>query len=78
MAKAVTRLPIYLRQKLYKSTRYYDSKNVVILIEFEKRFQVQISHLFNPIANIIASQEIKSKGVPPHARSNHDKSLQPG
>ena len=76
LAKAVKRLPNYLRQKFYESKRDYDSENVVALIEFEKWLQIRISHLFNPIANIIASQETKSNDVPPHARSNHSKILQ--
>ena len=76
LAKAVKRLPNYLRQKFYESTRDYDSENVVTLIEFEKWLQIRISHLFNPIANIIASQETKSKDVPSHARSNYGKILQ--
>ena len=76
LAKAVKRLPNYLRQTFYESTRDYDSENVVTLIEFEKWLQIRISHLFNPIANIIASQETKSKDVPPHARSNHGKIMQ--
>ena len=75
-AKAVKRLPNYLRQKSFESTRDYDSENVVTLIEFEKWLQIRISHLFNPIANIIASQETKSKDVPSHARSNYGKILQ--
>ena len=75
LAKTVKRLPNYLRQNFYESTRDYDSENVT-LIEFEKWFQIRKSHLFNTIANIIASQETKSKDVPPHARSNHGKILQ--
>ena len=76
LAKALKRLLNYLRQKFYESTRDYDSENVVTLTEFEKWLQIRICHLFNPIANIIASQETKSKDVPPHARSNHGKILQ--
>ena len=76
LAKAVKRLSNYLRQKFYESKRDYDSENVVALIEFEKWLQIRISHLFNPIANIIASQETKSNDVPPHARRNHSKILQ--
>ena len=75
LAKAVKRLPNYLRQKFYKNTIDYDSKNVVTLVEFEKWLQIQISHLFNPIANI-ASQETKPKDVPPYARSNYGEILQ--
>ena len=76
MAKASKRLPNYLRQKFYESIRDCDYENVVTLIEFEKWLQIRISHLFNPIAIIIASQETKSKDVPPHARSNSGKILQ--
>ena len=36
LAKAVKRLPNYLRQKFYESTRDYNSENVATLIEFEK------------------------------------------
>ena len=75
LAKTVKRLPNYLRQNFYESTRDYDSENVT-LIEFEKWFQIRKSHLFNSIANIIASQETKSKDVPPLATSNHGKILQ--
>ena len=76
LAKAVKRLPNYLRQKFYESTRDYNSENVVTLIEFEIWLQIRISHLFNPIANIIASQETKLKDGPSHARSNYGKILQ--
>ena len=76
LARAVKRLPNYLRQKFYESTRDYDPENVVTLIEFEKWLQIRINHLFNPSANIIASQETKLKDVPPHARSSHGKILE--
>ena len=71
LAKAVKRRPNYLRQKFYESARDCDSEN-----EFEKWLKIRISLLFNPIANIIASQETKSKDVPPHARSNNGMILQ--
>ena len=74
LAKAVKRLSNYLRQKFYESTRDCDPENVVTLIEFEKWLQIRISHLFNPITNK-ASQETKSKDIPPHAKSNHSKIL---
>ena len=40
LAKTVERLPNYLKQKFYESTRDYDSENVVTLIEFEKWLQI--------------------------------------
>ena len=56
LAKAVKRLPQYLRQKLYA---YMESKKnqTMNLIEFEKWLESRLHQYFNPVADIIAIQE---------------------
>ena len=56
--------------------REYGNPLLVSHLKIKKLLQIQISHLFNPVANIVASQETKSKDVRPSARSNHGMVLQ--
>ena len=64
VTKAVQRLPNYLRQTFYRHTREIIETDTISLIEFEKWFENRIKELFNPIADIIASQEIHHKKDP--------------
>ena len=61
VTKAVQRLPNYLRQTFYRHTREIIETDTISLIEIEKWFENRIKELFNPIADIIASQEIHHK-----------------
>ena len=59
LTKAVTRLPNQFRTSSYKSTKNYNFLNGdVTLIEFEHKLENRVKEYFNPIANIIADNEI--------------------
>ena len=71
VTKAVQRLPNYLRQTFYRHTREIIETDTISLIEFEKWFENRIKELFNPIADIVASQEIHHKKDPLTRRVNN-------
>lgn len=71
VTKAVQRLPNYLRQTFYRHTREIIETDTISLLEFEKWLENRMKELFNPIADIIASQEISSKKDPLYKRINN-------
>ena len=64
ITKAVQRLPNYLRQTFYRHTREIIETEVISLLEFELWLGNRMKELFNPIADIIASQESNRKKDP--------------
>ena len=64
ITKAVQRLPNYLRQTFYRHTREIIEIEVISLLEFELWLENRMKELFNPIADIIASQESNRKKAP--------------
>ena len=58
LTKAIHRLPLYLRNRLYKFTK---GRNLmdgsVNLLIFEKRLDDQIKVAFNPLADIVNKQD---------------------
>ena len=64
ITRAVQRLPNYLRQTFYRHTKEIIETEVIPLLEFELWLGNRIKELFNPIANIIASQESNRKKDP--------------
>ena len=62
LTKAVMRLPNQLRTSFYKSTKNYSFLNGgVTLIEFEHWLGNRVKEYFNPIANIIADNELRKQ-----------------
>ena len=65
LTKAVMRLPNQLRTSFYKSTKNYNFLNGdVTLIEFEHWLENRVKEYFNPIANIIADNELRKREKP--------------
>jgi len=57
LTKAVQRLPHFLRQTFYRHSRDILDSEVISLLEFENWLNKRTKEFYNPIANIIASQE---------------------
>ena len=57
ITKAVQRLPNYPRQTFYRHSREIIETEVISLLEFELWLGNRMKELYNPIADIIASQE---------------------
>ena len=64
ITKAVQRLPNYLRQTFYRHTREIIETKVISLLEFELWLGNRMKELYNPIDDIIASQESNRKKDP--------------
>ena len=62
--ETVWRLSNYLRQTLYRHTREIIDTEFISLLEFEVWLGKRIKELYNPIAEIIASQESNRKKDP--------------
>ena len=69
ITKAVQRLPNYLRQTFYRHTRKIIETDVISLLEFELWLGNRMKELFNPIADIIASQESNRRKDPLKTRN---------
>ena len=62
LTKCVARLPNYLRNQFFKSTADTSfTDGSVNLIAFEKWLEKKLRSYFNPLADIIASEEIEYK-----------------
>ena len=58
LAETVQRLPSYLRTPFYKySKAILNDTRALNLLEFEKWLQITFHQYFNPIANVVKSQE---------------------
>ena len=58
ISKVVQRLPNYLTHSFYKYTQIYIASNKsLLLLTFEKWLEITVHQYFNPIANIVSSQE---------------------
>ena len=64
ITKAVQQLPNYLRQTFYRHTREIIGTEVISLLEFELWLGNRMKKLYNPIADIVASQESNRKKDP--------------
>ena len=77
LTKAVKRLPNFLRHSFYKYCNpiKHSNKNIYTLKEFEKCIENEMQQFFNPIANILASNDESKRGNKPlFARNNHSSS----
>ena len=80
LMKAVERLTNFLRHSFYKYCNpiKHSNKNIYTLKEFEKRLENEkneMQQFFNPIANILTTNDESKKGDKPlFARKNHSSS----
>ena len=58
ITRPVQHLPNYLLQTIYRHTRKIIGTEIISLLEFEYLLGNKIKELSNPVANIIASQEL--------------------
>ena len=75
ISKAVQRLPNHLRHSFSKYSQIHIDRNKPLsLFQFEKWLEITVRQYFNPIANIIASQEsnkFKQRISQEFTRNNH-------
>ena len=75
ISKAVQCLPNHLRHSFYKYTQIHiDPNKSLSLLQFEQWLQITVHQYFNPLANVVTSQEsYKFKQRTSHelARNNH-------
>ena len=75
ISKAVQRLPNHLRHSFCKYTQIHiDPNKSLLLLQFEKWLEITVHQHFNPIANIVASQEsnkFKQRTRQEFTRNNH-------
>ena len=75
ISKAVQRLPNHLRHSFYKYTQIHRDPNKSLLLrQFENWLEITVHQYFNPIANIVVSQEsnkFKQRTRQEFTRNNH-------
>ena len=74
LTKAVEKLPNFLRHSFYKYSNpiKHSNKKIYTLKEFEKLLENEMQQFFNPIANILVTNEESKRGDKPlFARNNY-------